>query len=168
MSSAVDASMAGSSIHIICWSIAQKMSKMEEEGSEKWTEEQLAETMMEFSGDHFALSWVNYRQNAHGRMESDQAWSHSSDTVYSNPWLKIDIRDVCDKLLDKSVPEKQRRIRAEAILMIGRIFRAAERDPGQADNGDYAFEQLLASSQKPKKKKPSKPVASNGKGGDVD
>jgi hypothetical protein len=29
---------------------------MEEEGSEKWTEEQLAETMMEFSGNHFATS----------------------------------------------------------------------------------------------------------------
>jgi hypothetical protein len=54
--------------------------------------------------------------------------------------------------LDKSIPEKQRFLRAEAILMIGRIFRATERDPGQADNGDYAFEQLLASSQKKKKK----------------
>jgi hypothetical protein len=40
--------------------------------------------------------------------------------------------------------------------MIGRIFRAAERDPGQADNGDYHFEQLLASSQKKKKKKNGK------------
>jgi len=50
------------------------------------------------------------------------------------------------------VPEKQRLLRAEAILMIGRVFRATERDPGQADNGDYAFEQLLASSQKKKKK----------------
>jgi len=37
--------------------------------------------------------------------------------------------------------------------MIGRAFRAAQRDPGQADNGDYAFEQLLASSQKKKKQK---------------
>jgi hypothetical protein len=64
-------------------------------------------------------------------------------------------RDVCDKLLDKSVPEKQRHVRAEAILMIGRIFRSAQRDPGQEDNGDYLFEQLLASSQK-KKKKPAK------------
>jgi hypothetical protein len=40
--------------------------------------------------------------------------------------------------------------------MIGRVFRAAERDPGQADSGDYAFEQLLASSQKKKKKKNGK------------
>jgi len=36
--------------------------------------------------------------------------------------------------------------------MIGRIFRAAERDPAQSDSGDYAFEQLLASSQKKKKR----------------
>ena len=62
---------------------------------------------------------------------------------------------MCDKVLDKSVPEKQRFLRAEAILMIGRAFRAAQRDPGQADNGDYAFEQLLASSQKKKKQKKS-------------
>jgi hypothetical protein len=60
-------------------------------------------------------------------------------------------------LLDKTVPEKQRLLRAEAILMIGRVFRAAERDPGQSDSGDYAFEHLLASSQK-KKKKNGKPT----------
>lgn len=74
----------------------------------------------------------------------------------------LSYRDVCDKLLDKTVPEKQRYVRAEAILMIGRIFRAAERDPGQADNGDYMFEQLLASSQK--KKKPSKSPEQREKG----
>lgn len=62
-------------------------------------------------------------------------------------------------MLDKSVPEKQRLLRAEAILMIGRVFRAAKRDPGQADNGDYAFEQLLASSQKKKKKDSKAPDA---------
>ena len=61
---------------------------------------------------------------------------------------------MCDSVLDKNVPEKQRLLRAEAILMIGRAFRAAQRDPGQADNGDYAFEQLLASSQKKKQKSP--------------
>jgi hypothetical protein len=54
------------------------------------------------------------------------------------------------------VPEKQRYIRAEAILMIGRIFRATERDSGQAENGDYHFEQLIASSQKKKKRKGGK------------
>ena len=58
------------------------------------------------------------------------------------------------------MPEKQRFLRAEAILMIGRAFRAAQRDPGQADNGDYAFEQLLASSQKKKQKKSSRAMES--------
>lgn len=43
--------------------------------------------------------------------------------------------------------------------MIGRVFRAAERDSSQADTGDYMFEQLLASSQK-KKKKSNKHVPS--------
>jgi X-domain of DnaJ-containing len=61
--------------------------------------------------------------------------------------------DVCDALLDKTVPDEKRHIRAEAILMIGRIFRAAERDASQqSDNGDYMFEELLASSQKKKTK----------------
>jgi len=64
----------------------------------------------------------------------------------------LTVRDVCDKLLDKAVPEKKRYIRAEAILMIGRIFRATQRDPSQADSEDYQFEHLLASSQKKKKK----------------
>jgi len=34
---------------------AEKMSKMEEEGAAKWTEEQLAETMLEFSGKSIAV-----------------------------------------------------------------------------------------------------------------
>jgi hypothetical protein len=34
-------------------SIAEKMSKMEEEGTEKWTDQQLAEIIMEFSGIDF-------------------------------------------------------------------------------------------------------------------
>ena len=88
-------------------------------------------------------------------MESHEAGSHTSDTVLRLGTVHANERDVCDKLLDKSVPEKQRHLRAEAILMIGRIFRSAQRDPGQEDNGDYLFEQLLASSQK-KKKKPTK------------
>lgn len=47
----------------------------------------------------------------------------------------------------------KRQARAEAILMIGRIFRATKRDAGQVDNDEYVFEQLLASSQKKKAKK---------------
>jgi hypothetical protein len=69
------------------------------------------------------------------------------------------LRDVCDTLLlDKSVPERKRQFRAEAILMVGRIFRAAKRDAGQTDNDEYVFEQLLASSQKKKGKKNNTPV----------
>lgn len=54
MSSAVDASLAGIFSKFfqenILTSLAEKMSKMEEEGAGKWTEEQLAESMLEFSG----------------------------------------------------------------------------------------------------------------------
>jgi len=54
MSSAVDASLAGISSKFfprnLLTPLAEKMSKMEEEGAEKWTEEQLAESMLEFSG----------------------------------------------------------------------------------------------------------------------
>jgi hypothetical protein len=32
---------------------AEKISKMEEEGAGKWTEQQLAETLLEFSGTRF-------------------------------------------------------------------------------------------------------------------
>lgn len=57
------------------------MSKMEEEGAEKWTEEQLAETMMEFSGiPHLCLE-ITSRQDAHGWVEGDEIGSYSSDTV---------------------------------------------------------------------------------------
>jgi hypothetical protein len=47
------------------------MSKMEEEGAEKWTEEQLAETMLEFSGKPTSAIRGDIRQNDHGRMESN-------------------------------------------------------------------------------------------------
>ena len=55
MSSAVDASIAGTFSYFLFEEgltsmKAEKMSKMEEEGPSKWTEEQLAETMLEFSG----------------------------------------------------------------------------------------------------------------------
>jgi hypothetical protein len=54
MSSAVDASLAGIFSKFfqgnLLTSLAEKMSKMEEEGAGKWTEEQLAESMLEFSG----------------------------------------------------------------------------------------------------------------------
>ena len=36
--------------HVRAKEKAEKMSRMEEEGAAKWTEEQLAETMLEFSG----------------------------------------------------------------------------------------------------------------------
>ena len=51
---------------------------MEEEGSEKWTEEQLAETMMEFSGKGFPTPLTIPRKNAHGRLESHEARGHPS------------------------------------------------------------------------------------------
>jgi hypothetical protein len=69
--------------------------------------------------------------------------------------------DVCDTLLlDKHVPEKKRQFRAEAILMIGNIFRAAKRDSSQSDTDEYVFEQLLASSQQKKKRNASNPKPS--------
>jgi len=54
---------------------------MEEEGAEKWTEEQLAETMLEFSGKPTSAIRGDIRQNDHGRMESNEIGSYSSDTV---------------------------------------------------------------------------------------
>ena len=44
---------------------AEKMSKMEEEGTAKWTEEQLAETMLEFSG---IAMFIVHQTNCVGKM----------------------------------------------------------------------------------------------------
>ena len=59
MSSAVDASIAGTFYFpkkFANISKAEKMSKMEEEGAAKWTEEQLAESMLEFSGSFVIMN----------------------------------------------------------------------------------------------------------------
>ena len=52
-----------------------------------------------------------------------------------------------DVLLDKSIPLKVRVLRAEAILMVGKIFQSIEMDPGQPSNEGYKFEKLLGKSQ---------------------
>ena len=96
---------------------------------------------------------ILFRENVDGWVESDKTRSDTSHSVTFRFDRIFNISDVCDALLDKSVHEQKRNIRAEAILMIGRIFRATERDASRpSDNGDYVFEQLLASSQKKKKK----------------
>lgn len=156
MSSAIDASIAGVILLFrMLIVLAEKMSRMEEEmASGKYTEEEVVESMLDLSGitplndltvkgKMLMVGWKATRLEVIQVIRCRFLYL-TSDTLF---------RDVCDKLLDKSVPELRRHIRAQAILMIGRIFRAAERDPGQEDNGDFAFEQLLAASQKKKKKK---------------
>src|SRR5271170_7757268 len=106
------------------------MSKMEEETG-KYTEQQLAETMLEFSGIH--ISWGLLMSKGKMLMVGWKATKlEVIQVIRYNPWFDcVEVRrEVCDALLDKSVPAAQRALRAEAILMIGRIFRAAERDPG--------------------------------------
>ena len=57
-------------------------------------------------------------------------------------------RRVCDIVLDKSVPKDIRFSRAQALLMLGKIFQEAKREPGEGGQDAYIFEELVASSQK--------------------
>jgi hypothetical protein len=51
-----------------------------------------------------------------------------------------------DVLLAKTVPLKIRLHRAQAILIIGKIFQGLELDPEQPKNEYYEFEELLTTS----------------------
>ncbi|KTW27418.1 hypothetical protein T552_04161, partial [Pneumocystis carinii B80] len=58
------------------------------------------------------------------------------------------LRDVCDKVLSKSIPLEKRIERARALIMIGAIFCETQPDPG--DEG-RVFEELMRNSTKKKK-----------------
>jgi len=95
-------------------------------------------------------------------MESHKVGGYTGCPVRISLAALLTNSDVCDALLlDKSVPEKKRQARAEAILMIGHIFRAARRDAAQSDTDEYVFEQLLASSQRKKKGKKNEESSEN-------
>jgi len=66
------------------------------------------------------------------------------------------LRDVCDKVLnDKAVSLNKRVERAHALIMIGTIFKNAERDPDE-EFPEGVFEQLVADAAKKESDKKEK------------
>lgn len=109
---------------------ADRMAKMEEKGGEEWTPEVKAEMEEQMTGKVLAASWVGTKYEIGGVL-----------------------REVCDRVLAKSVPKEKRLQRAQAMMMMGTIFHATQADPG--DEG-RVFETLMAKSQQKKKTKKDK------------
>ncbi|OAA65940.1 hypothetical protein SPI_02727 [Niveomyces insectorum RCEF 264] len=119
----------------------EEMAQMEERGGDAWTDEKRAE----------------YERRVTGKILT-AAWRGSKFEIQSV------LRDVCDAVLeDKTVPQKKRLQRAEALLLIADVCLKAQRTP--EEEGDYmAFEQLVAEAAM-KKDKESKKKHKN-KGGE--
>lgn len=63
------------------------------------------------------------------------------------------LREVCDRvLLDKQIPLKKRIERAQALLLLGRIFKTTQRTPAESEEMQF-FEQLVADAMLDKKRK---------------
>jgi len=99
----------------------EEMAKLEERGGEDWTDERKIEYEKKVTGKILAAAWRGSKFEIQGVL-----------------------RDVCDKVLnDKTVRLEKRVERAHALVICGRIFQLAERDPDE--EGDFfAFEQLMA------------------------
>ncbi|KAK7202452.1 X-domain of DnaJ-containing-domain-containing protein [Myxozyma melibiosi] len=111
----------------------QDMTKAEEKGGDHWTEETKAEFERRVMGKLLNAAWRGSRYEFQGVL-----------------------REVCDKVLeDKGIPAKKRMERAEALEIIGTIFKQAERDPDE-DEDARVFETLLAEATQKKHKKSKK------------
>lgn len=109
---------------------ADRMAKMEEKGGEDWTPEVKMEFEEQMTGKVLAASWVGTKYEIGGVL-----------------------RDVCDVVLNKSVPKEKRLQRAQALLIMGNIFHSTQADP---DDQGRVFETLMARSQTKAKKKPAR------------
>lgn len=106
---------------------ADRMSKMEEKGGEEWTPEVKAEMEEQMTGKVLAASWVGTKYEINGIL-----------------------REVCDRVLSKSLSKEKRIQRAQALMLMGTIFHNTQADP---DDEGRVFETLMANSQKKKAKK---------------
>ncbi|KAF9876889.1 DnaJ domain-containing protein [Colletotrichum karsti] len=111
----------------------EEMARMEEKGGAEWSDEAKAE----------------YERRVTGKILT-AAWRGSKFEIQSV------LREVCDAVLnDKKVPLSKRLERAQALMLIGEIFSAAQRSP--EEEGDYlVFEQLVAEAAIKKEKKKGK------------
>ncbi|GAO49311.1 DnaJ-domain-containing protein [Saitoella complicata NRRL Y-17804] len=110
---------------------AEQIAKLEEAGGEDFTPERQAELQQEMMGKILNASWRGTKWEIQGVL-----------------------RDVCDRVLnDKSVSAAKRQLRAEALWMVGRIFKAVV--PEEGDEG-RELERLVAESSRKKKKEKEK------------
>ncbi|KAF2229760.1 DnaJ-domain-containing protein [Viridothelium virens] len=112
----------------------EEMAKMEEKGGEEWTDEKKAEYEKRVTGKILAAAWRGSKFEIQGVL-----------------------RDVCDRVLgDKKVSMEKRMERAHGLVIVGKMFQEARRDP--EEEGDYmAFEQLMADAAIKKEKSDKKP-----------
>src|SRR5690606_15895807 len=98
-------------------------------GGEDWTDEKKAEFERRVTGKILAAAWRG------SKMEISSV-----------------LREVCDKVLnDPKVPLTKRVERAHALVMVGTIFMAAERDPDD-EMAEGVFEALVADASRSKRK----------------
>ncbi|KAF3938853.1 hypothetical protein ABW19_dt0207538 [Dactylella cylindrospora] len=108
----------------------ENMAKMEEAGGEDWTDEKKADYERKVTGKILMAAWRGSRFEIQGVL-----------------------RDVCDRVLyDKSVSQEKRIQRAHALMMIGKIFLEAQRDPDD-EAGEGVFETLVAEAARDKQEK---------------
>ncbi|KAF8453150.1 DnaJ domain protein [Terfezia claveryi] len=108
----------------------EEMAKAEEKGGDDWTDEKKAELEKKVTGKILMAAWRGSRFE-----------------------IQSVLRDVCDKVLnDKAVPVNKRVERAHALMMVGTVFRNAERDPDD-EFAEGVFEQLMADAAKKDTKK---------------
>jgi len=111
----------------------EEMAKMEEKGGEDWTDEKKAEYERKVTGKILAAAWRGSKFE-----------------------IQSVLREVCDKVLnDKNVALNKRVERAHALIMIGTIFKNAERDPDE-EFPEGVFEQLVADAAKKESDKKDK------------
>ncbi|KAI5309525.1 hypothetical protein KEM55_003056 [Ascosphaera atra] len=111
----------------------EEMVKLEEKGGEEWTDEKRAEYERKVTGKILAAAWRGSKFE-----------------------IQSVLRDVCDKALnDKAVKMDKRVQRAQALLIIGNVFREAQRSP--EEEGEFMeFEKLMAEGMAKKEKRKSK------------
>ncbi|KAF5093089.1 hypothetical protein D0Z03_002564 [Geotrichum reessii] len=107
----------------------QEMAKSEEKG-EEWTIEEKLEMERHVMGKILAAAWNG------SRLE-----------------IQSVLREVCDNVLyDPKVPLAKRLERAQALVIVGKTFKAAQRTPEEEEEA-RVFEELFAEAAKSKKKK---------------
>ncbi|KAI5282856.1 hypothetical protein KEM54_002535 [Ascosphaera aggregata] len=99
----------------------EEMAKLEEKGGENWTDEKRAEYERRVTGKILAAAWKGSKFE-----------------------IQSVLREVCERVLnDKTVKLEKRVERAQAMVLIGNIFRSVTRSP--EEEGEFMeFERLMA------------------------